>query len=223
MVGEIRLGAVSARITVLMAAVLGLAACSSDPSSTASTRPPAPTPAAVAQPTMLTTSCTTAPSLAPVTPTPPWPSNFQILDAVPGTLATQYPTVYGGEIAAPATPSESAVEINSHLVVFETVHDPALEAEVKAAYPPGITVSFELTPRSKACLNDVQTSVTAQANAAQKAGIMLESSGIEATNQVEVGVSACTPATENAARAWFQQRWGDTVHVQTCQRAATAV
>jgi hypothetical protein len=117
-------------------------------------------------------------------------------------LSTQYPTVYGGEVTAPATPGESAVEVNSHLVVLETVRDPELEAEVKAAYPSGMTVTFALSPRSQACLNDLNTRVFSEWKAAAESEITVESSGIGRT-EIDVGVSACTPATEHAARAWF--------------------
>ena len=48
------------------------------------------------------------------------------------------------------------VEINSHLLVLETVTDPELETEVKAAYPSGITVTFVMTPRTQSCLKDVK-------------------------------------------------------------------
>jgi hypothetical protein len=169
----------------------------------------------------LPASCTLTPSLVAVRPTPTWPTGFQILDAVPDALASQYPTVFGGVIAASATADESAVEINSHLVVLETVQDPPLEAEVKAAYPSGITVTFELTPRSKSCLTDLNTRVTAQWNAAAKSGITVYGIGI-GRNEVVVNVSACTPSTKQAAKAWFSQRWGDAVSVETCQTRSTA-
>jgi hypothetical protein len=169
----------------------------------------------------LPASCTLTPSLAALSPTPTWPTGFQILDAVSNALASQYPTVFGGVVVAPAMPDESAVEINSHLVVLETVHDPALEAEVKAAYPSGITVTFELTPRSKSCLNDLNMRVTAESNAAAKSGITVSGIGI-GKNEVVVNVSACTPSTKQAAEAWFYQRWGDAVSVETCQAPAKA-
>lgn len=211
-----------------MTAVLavGLTSCSSASTSTSTSNSGSTTPnaskTAIAHvaPTDLPPSCTASPILAPVSATPTWPSGYQILNAVPSTLSSQYPTVYGGEVAASATPGESTVEVNSHLVVLETVRDPELEAEVKAAYPSGtITVTFALSPRSQACLNDLNTRVVSEWKAAAKSGITVYSTGNGRT-QVDVGVSACTAATEHAAREWFSRRWGNAVVVQTCQKEA---
>ena len=171
-------------------------------------------------PTDLPASCQATHQLAPVTPTPTWPTNYQILDAVPGALESQYPTVYARMEAAPATPGESAVEINSHLVVLETVHDPTLEAEVTAAYPHGITVSFAISPWTWACLNDVSSRVNSMESAEAKVGIEVVQAGAEATHVV-VGVTACSPSSEMAATKWFTQRWGALVSVETCQHLAT--
>ena len=208
-------------IVVTMAVAAGLAGCSSTSASrsTSTTSNVSKTAVARVVPTDLLPSCTATPILAPASPTPTWPSGFQILNAVPSTLSTQYPTVFGGEVAAPATPGESAVEVNSHLVVLETVRDPELEAEVKAAYPSGMTVTFALSPRSQACLNDLNTRVASEWKEASKSGITVYSSGIGRT-EVDVGVSACTAASEHAAREWFSRRWGDAVVVQTCQKQA---
>jgi hypothetical protein len=129
--------------------------------------------------------------------------------------------VFGGEVAAPATPGESMVEVNSHLVVLETTHDPELESEVKAAYPTGISVTFALSPRSQVCLSDLNTSVVFAWNAAAKSGIKVETTAIGST-QVDVGVSACTPATERAAREWFFRRWGSAVLLKNCQSPAVS-
>jgi hypothetical protein len=167
-------------------------------------------------------SCTAPPSLGPVSPTPSWPSGYQILDAVPGALAAQYPTVYGGLIAAPATPGESAVEINSHFIVLETVRDPALEAEVTAAYPAPLTVAFQITSRTSACLRDVQGSVEAMSGAIGSAGITVVDNGPGSMRDV-VGVTACKPESEKTAAAWFARRWGDLVRVKTCQVIPSAL
>jgi len=37
-------------------------------------------------------------------------------------------------------------------------------------------------------------------------------------NRVVVGVTACSASTERLAKAWFHQRWGTAVYVQTCQK-----
>ncbi len=148
-----------------------------------------------------------------------WPTGYQILDAVPDDLVKQFPTVYGGMRAAPAKPGEPAVQVNSTLIVLETEHDPTLETEVRAAYPVGISVAFELTPWSMACLNDVDSGITAQGTAAEQAGVAIQSWGIGRSNVV-VGVSACSVKSERVARTWFARRWGDLVAVQTCQKPA---
>jgi hypothetical protein len=140
---------------------------------------------------------------------------------VPGSLATQYPTVFGGLIVAPATPGETPVQINSHFIVLETVRDPALEAEVTSAYPPGLSVEFKLTPYSLTCLHDVNSQLATMMSAIQKGGISVISVGVGATHVV-VGVTDCKPDGENAAKRWFAQRWGNVVQVQTCQTVPTA-
>ena len=108
-------------IALLFAGALG-AACSSGPSSTSTSTTSAPSGVGGwthfidnAPPTDLPTSCKLAPRLAPVTRTPTWPSGYQILDAVPDDLIKQFPTVFGGLVAAPAEPGESAVDINFSL------------------------------------------------------------------------------------------------------------
>ncbi|MGO9029161.1 MAG: hypothetical protein ACLQOZ_11110 [Acidimicrobiales bacterium] len=217
MSGSVRIGSIAMLVAVTLAAAV-LAGCSSGPAATPASAKAAPTKSA---PSELPTSCALTTSLAPVSPTPTWPTGAQILDAVPNALASQYPTVFGEVVVAPATAGESAVEINSHLVVLETVHDPSLEAEVRAAYPSGITVTFEVTSRSSSCLGDLNARVTAQWNAAAKSGITIYGVGID-KNQVLVSVSACTPSTEQAAKKWFSQRWGDAVSVATCQLPAKA-
>jgi hypothetical protein len=172
-------------------------------------------------PTELPASCNLSPRLAPVTPTPIWPTGYQILDAVPDDLVEQFPTIYGGIRAVLAKPGEPAVQVNSNLVVLETEHDPALETEVRAAYPVGITVAFELTPWSMACLNDIDSSITAAGAGAAKAGITIEGWGIGRGNVV-VRVSACSAKSELVARKWFARRWGVLVAVQPCQKPAVA-
>ena len=208
-------------IVVLAMAVLGLTACASTPVATQvqTTSTPASTTSSsvsVAKPTDLPASCTQAPILAPVSPTPTWPIGGAVLNAVPGALATQYPTVFGGVIAAPASPGESALAVSSHLVVLETERDPLLEAEATSAYPPGITVAFELTPHTTACLSAVNKDIAAQSNDPGKAGVTIYGFGLGAT-QVIVDVPACSVPSEQIAKKWFRQRWGDTVLVKTCQ------
>ncbi len=168
-------------------------------------------------PIWLPASCTATPTLAPTTPTPTWPTGYQILDAVPSALAAQYPTVYGGLAAAPATPGETAVEINSHFLIFETVRDPALEAEATAAYPAPLTVTFEVSSFSQRCLLDVQAGVLAAGPALDDAGITLSGVG-QGEAQVGVGVTDCGPAGDRAT-TWFTQRWGSAVAVTTCESA----
>lgn len=197
----------------------GLAGCSSPAgTSTATTSTPSSRGAA---PTDLPTSCTSKPALAPVSPLPTWPSGSRILDAVPSALSSEYPTVFGGVVVAPATPGEPMVEVNSHLVVLETVRDRQLEAEARSAYPKGITITFAVTPRSKACLDDVNVLVGKQWNAAATSGVTVYSSGIGRAH-VMVGVAACTASTEQSAKEWFSRRWGDVVSVDTCQKPAIA-
>jgi hypothetical protein len=213
-----------ALIAVVALALTGLSSCSSTsadkaPSVTPTTRKAALTVAP--RPTDLPESCRGTPHLAAVASTPAWPSGFRILDAVPAALALQYPTVYGGTVAAPPTPGESAVDINSHLVVLETVRDPELEAEAKGAYPSGISVTFAETSRTQSCLSDLNSKVVSQWSSATKSGITIYSIGI-AGGHLDVGVSACTAPAERAARRWFSQRWGGAVSVETCQMPAVS-
>ncbi len=164
----------------------------------------------------LPASCTAAPSLLPVSPTPSWPSSAQILNAVEQAVSSQYPSVYGGMFYSqpPGQP------VNSNLVIVETVHDPALEAEARAAYPPGLVVSFQVAQRSLQCLHDIQKQVTARRSAITRAGITMASNGQnDLLNQIAVGVTACSAPAERLAKSWFHQRWGNAVHVQTCQKA----
>jgi hypothetical protein len=133
----------------------------------------------------------------------------------------QYPTVYGGTVAAPATPGESAIQVNSHFIVLETERDPALESEASAAYPGPLTVAFAVAPWTWACLNDINASISSHWSEAQKAGITVYSNGI-GRSRVIVGVSACTPFSKQVAKEWFLRRWGTAVSVQTCQKPAVA-
>ncbi len=165
----------------------------------------------------LPASCTAAPSLPPVSSTPSWPSGAQILDAVEQAVSSQYPTVFAG-IFVPRTPARTG---KTQFRFLETVHDPALEAEVRAAYPATITVSFGLASRSAVCLHDLAAQVTARRTAITKAGITMVSEGQGVVhNQVTVGVTACSAPAERLAKAWFHLRWGNAVHVQTCQKVA---
>ncbi len=167
----------------------------------------------------LPASCTTAPSLPPVSPTPAWPSGAGVLNAVEQAVPSQYPTVFAGMIV-PRTPTRTG---KTDFRVLETVHDTALEAEVRAAFPATITVSFGLASRSAVCLHDLAAQVTARRNAITKAGITMTSYGPDdVLNQVGVGVTACSASTERLAKAWFHQRWGSAVSVQTCQKVAQA-
>jgi hypothetical protein len=172
-------------------------------------------------PSDLPRSCRAKPRLSPVSPTPTWPTGYQILNAVPSALAAQYPTVYGQLTVAPAKPGETDVEVNSHLIILETVRDPLLEAEATSAYPAPLTVAFGLTPYSYACLTDVANTVVAVWNAARRAGITVIQSGIE-LRHVVVGVTACKPAAEHSARAWFAKRWGSIIQLTTCSVMPTA-
>lgn len=152
-----------------------------------------------------------------MSPTPTFPSGYRILDALPDALANQYPTVYSGIMAAPARPGESAVEINSDFIVLETSRDPSLEAEAVAAYGPPLTVGFKLSPRSWACLQDVQASLEGAQGALHASGITMIANGIRMPNVV-VGVTACKPLSEREAIKWFDQRWGEAVRVTTCAK-----
>jgi hypothetical protein len=172
-------------------------------------------------PAVLPPSCSLPPSLPPLSATPTFPTGFQILNAVPAALATQYPTVYGGIMAAPSHPGESMVEVNSHFVILETVHDLALEAEAKAAYPAPLTVQFQLVARTDRCLKDLMTAITDAMPSAQAAGITPVEWGPDPVHgQINVGVTACR--TPDAARAeeWFAARWAAAVRVTTCEKPA---
>ena len=175
----------------------------------------------------LPASCTATPQLAPITPTPSWPNGFRILDALPSALSSQYPTVYGGLKTESATPGESQAEVNSHFVVFETVHDLALEMEASSAYGPPLSVTFQLTPRSWACLQDIQSNIGSvlskqgSAGAPEVAGSTVYSWGL-AVPYVVVGTTACTPGEVQALATWFGARWGQAVQLQTCGQVPTA-
>ena len=157
-------------------------------------------------------SCSAAPRLTPVGPTPSWPAGPAILDAVRGALASQYPSVYGG-IFVPHTPRKS---LNTHFTIVETVHDPTLEVEVRAAYPPFITVSFKLGSRSSECLTALKPEVAA---AALKAGIKPVFVGLDTSkNSVILGVAACSTPATRAVKKWAYQQWGHAVRVTPCQK-----
>ena len=166
-------------------------------------------------------SCTATPALGPVTPTPPWPKEGPPGGNPPGAvdseLAEQYPSVYGGLIADPP-PNLPSNEGNKDFVILETERDPELESEAQAAYPV-MTLSFQLTPRSMACLKDVFASVSKAdgvSNTVIGAGIML------LTNpSVQVQTTACSPAAKQSLSEWFAQRWGDAVSLQFCGSPAT--
>jgi hypothetical protein len=175
-----------------------------------------------ARPTALPKICTMTPHLAAVSPTPTFPTDYHILDAVPGALAMQYPSVYGGEIVAPATPGESDVEINSHFVVLERVHDPALEAEASAAYPAPLTVAFQLTPRTAACVLSIAHQVAAAVPELKRLGVHVIGWG-GASTAVNVSVTNCTARGARLARQWFATRWGSAVVVSVCQKVPTAL
>ena len=146
-----------------------------------------------------------------------------ILNTVPGALADQYPTVYGGIVAAPAQPGETTVEINSHFVILETVHDPFLEAEAKAAYPPPLTVQFELVERTSRCLQDLMAVVSKAVPSAKTAGITTTEWGPDYRRSlITVGVTACSQRDATRAVEWFAARWGKAVAVSTCQKLAVA-
>jgi hypothetical protein len=159
--------------------------------------------------------------LKALTPTPSFPNNASIFDAVPSALGNQYPSVYGGVVVAPAKPGETQVEVNSHFIVLERVHDPALEAETKAAYQAPLTVAFELTPRTAQCLADISTSLKNHFNAISMAGISLAGYGT-AAKQVDVDVTECKGRSAKSAVQWFSKHWGSAIEVKTCSKVATA-
>ncbi|MGH9018708.1 MAG: hypothetical protein ACRDY1_13245, partial [Acidimicrobiales bacterium] len=152
-----------------------------------------------------------------MSPTPTFPSGFQVLDDLTDALAQQFPTVYGGLMVAPAQGDESVAEVNSHFVVLERTRDPSLEAEATAAYRPPLTVAFQVSPRSWSCLLDVQARVARARPALEAAKISVIGSGIHMPN-VNVEVTACRPSSKREAAAWFEERWGDAVTVTTCAK-----
>jgi hypothetical protein len=130
--------------------------------------------------------------------------------------------VYGGIEAAPATPGETAVQVNSHFIILERVRDPALEAEATAAYPSPLTVAFELSPRAWTCLQDLQTSVEGATSALQTAGITVVTNGPSPPYDA-VSVTACTPVAKRSVTDWFAERYGDAVRVTTCAQIPTSL
>jgi hypothetical protein len=172
-------------------------------------------------PSDLPRSCSTKPRLTPISPTPTWPTGYQILSAIPSALAAQYPTVFGQLTVAPAKPGENDVDVNSHFVVLETVRDPLLEAEARSAYRAPLSVAFGLTPYSWACLTDVNNIVGNMWNAAKDEGISVIGSGI-GLGHVVVSVTACKPVAQRSAEAWFAKRWGSIIKLSTCSVMPTA-
>ena len=154
--------------------------------------------------------CTTTPVLAPLSQKPTSLSRNQIW-----TLQNQYPTIFGGVLVAPERPGQSAVEDDLHYVVLETRRDPSLQAEATAAYGPPFTVSFRLSTRSSACLEDIQVSLEGEESQLKQAGITMVANGVDYP-YYHVYVTACKPSTERGAIEWFDQRWGEAVKVSTC-------
>lgn len=160
-------------------------------------------------------ACRAKPVLAPQAATPSsWPTNFQILNVMPGVLASQYPTVYDSSgLQGPG---------NSQYVVFETVHDPALETEVREAASgtqPPMPTSFVIVPHTLACLSDIQSEVSSSMKTASRAGIVIYGFGLQ-TNDVEVQISNCGVSGARAV-SWFEARWGTLVRVLTCTSMPT--
>jgi hypothetical protein len=174
----------------------------------------------------LPVSCKEVPQLPPTSPTPTRPVGSDILGDVESALSAQYPTVYGGIRAGPATPG--AGEVTAPYIVFETVHDRALESEAESAFQLPLGVTFKLAPRSWACLQDIQASIGSVLSdqpstaAPVAAGSTVYSWGIAVPN-VFVGTTACTPQAVQALSEWFSARWGDAVQLQTCGRVPSAV
>jgi hypothetical protein len=130
---------------------------------------------------------------------------------VQGTLASQYPSVYGGIFVIPTS--------QTHFVIVETVHDPSLEAEAQAAYPPGLNVSFQLAQRSLQCLQDIQKQVETEFIARHTTFVNFMGDGLqEQDNQVNVDIATCAAAAVTRATSFFAQRWGTAVMVSTCQQ-----
>lgn len=185
------------------------------PGNHSTTNKPEP-PRQVSTPRQVPGSCTTRPVLTPQAPTPTtWPTNFQILNTLPGVLAAQYPTVFDSSgLAGPD---------NSQYFVDERVHDHYLESEVRQAgsgtHPP-LDLSFVIVPYSLACLKDVQTEVESSMPAASRAGIKIFGVGLQ-IDDVIVNISNCgTSAAE--ATSWFKARWASIVSLATCQSMPTA-
>jgi hypothetical protein len=163
-------------------------------------------------------SCLAPRSLAPLVPRPELPSDFRLLSAAPASFAARFPTIYAGLEVAPSSPGESAVETNSHFVVLETEHDPALESDARLAYRSPLTVDFKLAPRSEQCVGDVLAQVRTGWAEATAAVPSLESYGPDADRgTVDVGLTACTPDQVQSATQWLTRRYGDTVAVHSCQ------
>jgi hypothetical protein len=173
-----------------------------------------------ARPTDLPKSCTAVPHLAEVSPPPLFSNGSSIFDEVPSALNTQFPSVFGGVNVAPGKAGESPEEVNSHFIVLERVHDPALEAEATSAYRSPLTVTFELTPRTVTCLTDVNTSIRGSLNAISSARINLVGFGTGA-RQIDVDITECKGKSAQSAVEWFAKRWGAAVNVNTCQKVAT--
>jgi hypothetical protein len=168
-------------------------------------------------PSEIPPACSAKPVLAPQSPTPSsWPTDFQILNVMPGVLESQYPSVFDGSgLRGPG---------NSEYVVFETVHDPALETEVReaaSATQPPMPTSFVIVRHSLACLNAVEVEVGSSTKAADEAGIDFYGWGLQ-TNDVEVQIASCG-ASASRAVSWFERRWGSLVGVMTCQRMPTTL
>ncbi len=128
---------------------------------------------------------------------------------------------------APESPGESVGGVNSHFIVFETVPDAALEMEARSAYQPPLSVTFQPTPRSWVCLQDIQSSIGSalsrqgSAGASDPVGSTVYSWGVAAP-YVVVSTTACTPGDVRALSAWFAARWGDAIQLQTCGQIPTA-
>jgi hypothetical protein len=157
--------------------------------------------------------CRAPERLAPVAAAGQAPSGFRLLDWIRTTLSGQFPTVWGGLTARGP---------QNELIFQETVRDPALEGEVARYFPAPV---FELVPYSSGCLDAIQNAISPLLERPNDP-LRLISVGI-GNERVEVGSSACTQAAAASVLRWFQQRYGDTVTVTTCQamieaRPATA-
>jgi hypothetical protein len=172
-------------------------------------------------PPYLPKACSFVPRLAAVSPSPFFSNGPSIFDEVPAALATQFPSVFGGVIAAPSAAGESPVKVNSHFIVLERVHDPALEAEARTAYKAPLTVAFALTPRTAQCLADVSASVKKQSKAIASAGINLVGYGT-AAKRIDVDVTECKGKDARSAIQWFSSHWGSAIAVNTCWKIPTA-